>query len=273
MTTAARPTFDPARGGSGRGEKDLSALSKQYSSRDLPGHTKLKYRFNKENKFHVFKLINQSILRFRETGQGTSEEIRNRDFRKELEERERDTRSGAAGSGKALPSIVRKAIEANNTASSGGNKRVKLDAAAQQATQQQQTVNLDADEALDNDSSDSDCDSDDDDAALLAELQKIKQERMQDTARREAEKKQEDERIRMENILSGNPLINYEPGTAASAAGRASGLGGDLKIKRRWDDDVVFKNCARSAPEKKTHFINDALRSEFHKKFMEKYIK
>lgn len=45
MTTAARPTFDPARGGSGRGEKDLSALSKQYSSRDLPGQTSLKYRF------------------------------------------------------------------------------------------------------------------------------------------------------------------------------------------------------------------------------------
>lgn len=45
MTTAARPTFDPARGGTGRGEKDLSALSKQYSSRDLPGHTKLKYRY------------------------------------------------------------------------------------------------------------------------------------------------------------------------------------------------------------------------------------
>lgn len=45
MTTAARPTFDPARGGSGKGEKDLSALSKQYSSRDLPGHTRLKYRY------------------------------------------------------------------------------------------------------------------------------------------------------------------------------------------------------------------------------------
>lgn len=44
MTTAARPTFDPARGGTGRGEKDLSAISRQYSSRDLPGHTKLKYR-------------------------------------------------------------------------------------------------------------------------------------------------------------------------------------------------------------------------------------
>ncbi|KAH8300946.1 hypothetical protein KR044_005871 [Drosophila immigrans] len=263
MTTAARPTFDPARGGSGRGEKDLSALSKQYSSRDLPGHTKLKYR---------------------ETGQGTSEEIRSRDFRKELEERERDARSGP-NSGKALPSIVRKAIEANNASGGGGStKRAKLDGSTQpqqfqlqqqQQQQQQQhaAANLDADEPLDNDSSDSDSDSDDDDAALLAELQKIKQERLQETARREAEKKQEDERIRMENILSGNPLINYEPGTAASAAGRTSGLGGDLKVKRRWDDDVVFKNCARSAPEKKTHFVNDALRSDFHKKFMDKYIK
>ncbi|EDW00498.1 protein CWC15 homolog [Drosophila grimshawi] len=254
MTTAARPTFDPARGGSGRGEKDLSALSKQYSSRDLPGHTKLKYR---------------------ETGQGTSDEIRNRDFRKELEERERDARSGAS-SGKALPSIVRKAIEANSSASSS-NKRAKFESLSQQQLlqqqQQQAAANLDADEPLDNDSSGSDSDSDDDDAALLAELHKIKQERLQETARREAEKKQEDERIRMENILSGNPLINYEPGTAASAAGRASGLGGDLKIKRRWDDDVVFKNCARSAPEKKTHFVNDALRSDFHKKFMDKYIK
>lgn len=46
MTTAARPTFDPARGGTGRGEKDLSALSKQYSSRDLPGHKNLKYRYD-----------------------------------------------------------------------------------------------------------------------------------------------------------------------------------------------------------------------------------
>ena len=45
MTTAARPTFEPARGGSGKGENDLSALSKQYSSRDLPSHQKLKYRW------------------------------------------------------------------------------------------------------------------------------------------------------------------------------------------------------------------------------------
>lgn len=45
MTTAARPTWEPAKGGRGKGEGDLSALSKQYSSRDLPGHTKLKHRY------------------------------------------------------------------------------------------------------------------------------------------------------------------------------------------------------------------------------------
>uniref|UniRef100_A0A0K8TS41 Putative pre-mrna-splicing factor cwc15 n=1 Tax=Tabanus bromius TaxID=304241 RepID=A0A0K8TS41_TABBR len=223
MTTAARPTFDPARGGSGRGEKDLSALSKQYSSRDLPGHTKLKYR---------------------EQGQGTTEELRNRDFRKELEERERETRPS-----KTIPPVVRKAIEANSSSS----KRAKLD--------QVPAANLDADDPVDAESSE-DEDSDDDTAALLAELNKIKQERAQEEMRKDKEKKQEEERIRMENILSGNPLLNY-----------TSAAKGDLKVKRRWDDDVVFKNCARTEPEKKSHFINDSLRSEFHKKFMEKYIK
>lgn len=266
MTTAARPTFDPARGGSGKGEKDLSALSKQYSSRDLPGHTKLKYRLvslankSKQNLFLEKTDSINTLVHFRETGQGTSDELRNRDFRKELEDREREVRPT-----KNLPSIVRKAIEANNSASSTpSNKRAKLDAPPAPA-------NLDADDPVDNDSSDSDSDSDeeDDTATLLAELNKIKQERLQEAARKEQEKKQEEERIRMENILSGNPLINYTSGSGATASKAVA----DLKVKRRWDDDVVFKNCARTEPEKKTHFINDSLRSEFHKKFMEKYIK
>jgi len=229
MTTAARPTFDPARGGTGRGEKDLSALSKQYSSRDLPGHTKLKYR---------------------EQGQGTADELRNRDFRKELEERE----SKGASSNKSIPAVVRRAIEANTSSNA---KKAKLDQSASSG-------NLDQDDPVDADSSDDSDDSDDDDtAALLEELNKIKRERAQDSAKKDQEKKQEDERIRMENILSGNPLLSY-----------SSGSKGDLRIKRRWDDDVVFKNCARSEPDKKgSLFINDSLRSEFHKKFMEKYIK
>ena len=68
MTTAARPTWDTAKGGSNMRERDLSAMSKQYSSRDLPSHTKLKTR---------------------QEGQGRREEHQDKDFRRELEERER----------------------------------------------------------------------------------------------------------------------------------------------------------------------------------------
>uniref|UniRef100_U5EXL8 Putative pre-mrna-splicing factor cwc15 n=1 Tax=Corethrella appendiculata TaxID=1370023 RepID=U5EXL8_9DIPT len=228
MTTAARPTFDPAKGGTGRGEKDLSALSKQYSSRDLPGHTKLKYR---------------------DAGQGTADELQKKNFRDELEKRERESKSSSSSSNSKqnVPAIVRRAIEQNS-------KRQKIES---------NPSNLDADDVADSDNSDSDEDSDDDTAALLAELNKIKRERAQNEAKKEMEKRQEDERIRMENILSGNPLLNYSS-TAKS----------DMKVKRRWDDDVVFKNCARTEPEKKSsHFINDSIRSEFHKKFMDKYIK
>uniref|UniRef100_A0A915APQ9 Cwf15/Cwc15 cell cycle control protein n=3 Tax=Ascarididae TaxID=6250 RepID=A0A915APQ9_PARUN len=80
-------------------------------------------------------------------------------------------------------------------------------------------------------------------------------------AQRDAVIAEEQERIRTENILHGNPLLNPEPA--------------DFRVKRRWDDDVVFKNCAKGLDERKKEpsFINDAIRSEFHRKFMEKYIK
>lgn len=125
-------------------------------------------------------------------------------------------------------------------------------------------ASLDADDPLDEEDSES-SDDEDDTEALLAELNKIKKERAMDQAKKEIERRQEEERIRMENILSGNPLLtHYSSGSAKS----------DHKVKRRWDDDVVFKNCAKSEPEKKTNvFINDSLRSDFHKKFMEKYVK
>ena len=49
----------------------------------------------------------------------------------------------------------------------------------------------------------------------------------------------------------------------------------DYGVKRRWDDDVVFKNQARGTEErgKEKRFVNDLLRSDFHKKFMDKYVR
>uniref|UniRef100_A0A672PE94 Protein CWC15 homolog n=1 Tax=Sinocyclocheilus grahami TaxID=75366 RepID=A0A672PE94_SINGR len=231
MTTAARPTFEPARGGRGKGEGDLSALSKQYSSRDLPGHTKIKYR---------------------QPTQDAPEEVRARDFRRELEERERvAVKSRDRG--------AREHTTSSSTSSSSSSKRPRLD--------QIPAANLDADDPLtdDEDDSDSGSDSDDDTAALLAELEKIKKERAEELEKKEREQKAEEERIRMENILSGNPLLNLAGQQHQNA----------FSVKRRWDDDVVFKNCAKGVDEsrKEKRFINDTLRSEFHKKFMEKYVK
>lgn len=42
-----------------------------------------------------------------------------------------------------------------------------------------------------------------------------------------------------------------------------------MLIRCRWDDDVVFKNQARGTEDKKPkEFVNDLLRSDFHKRFM-----
>lgn len=47
----------------------------------------------------------------------------------------------------------------------------------------------------------------------------------------------------------------------------------DVKIKRNWEEDSVFRNQARSEEQGKKRFINDSVRSDFHKKFLRRYIK
>lgn len=41
----------------------------------------------------------------------------------------------------------------------------------------------------------------------------------------------------------------------------------------RWDDDVVFKNQAREPKKEARRFINDTVRNDFHRKFLQRYIK
>lgn len=118
--------------------------------------------------------------------------MRSRDFRKDLEDREKDGK----------PSTAARRVESAVSA-----KRPKLD--------QVPAASLDADDPIEGDSSDSD-DSDDDTAALIAELDRIKKERAVEQTKKEAERRQEEERIRMENILSGNPLLSYAAGAPKS---------------------------------------------------------
>ncbi|KAK0411871.1 hypothetical protein QR680_005889 [Steinernema hermaphroditum] len=234
MTTAHRPTFDTARGGSGRSEGDLSKFSQQYSSKDMPSHLTMKYR---------------------QKGQGTADDIRVRDLRRELEDKEREHL---------------KEKEAKDRRSRGGAtddypesaKKLKIEAAPMASS------SVDDDDPWEGaDSDDSDDSDEDENALLMAELARIRKERATEKAEKEEKQKEEEERVRYENILQGNPLLNLNNDSAGSSS--------DFKVKRRWDDDVVFKNCAKGLDErnKQPTFINDAIRSEFHRKFMDKYIK
>ncbi|KAI0392188.1 Pre-mRNA-splicing factor Cwf15/Cwc15 [Xylariaceae sp. FL0594] len=119
-----------------------------------------------------------------------------------------------------------------------------------------------SDEEEDDDDSDDDDDDDsedDEDAELRRELEKIKRERAEKREREERERAAAEEAERERDIALGNPLLNPK----------------QFNIKRRWDDDVVFKNQARGTEEKgkQKEFINDLLRSDFHKRFMSKYVR
>lgn len=203
----------------------------------------------------------------RQTGQGTVEDLKKKDFKRELEERERLAALEKDGNKRTLDCIDSGNGNNIRTAITSGGSSSSLPNSKKPRIEYQNYSQLDADEKLDSDSDEednaelnSDDDSEDDDQALLAELNRIKQERAAEELKREEERRIQENKIRMENILAGNPLLN-------------SGKSSDFKVKRRWDDDVVFKNCAKGESLEKKSFINDTLRSEFHKKFMEKYIK
>ncbi|KAG4306002.1 hypothetical protein PORY_000912 [Pneumocystis oryctolagi] len=76
----------------------------------------------------------------------------------------------------------------------------------------------------------------------------------------EREKAQQNEEQREREIAMGNPLLNL--------------TSKDFSVKRRWDDDVIFKNQAKGISDlPKKEFVNDLLRTEFHRKFMKRYVK
>ena len=116
--------------------------------------------------------------------------------------------------------------------------------------------------------SDSDADSDsDDELELQAELERIKAERAEAIAKQVEGERQKREAEHKSSAMKSNPLVDL------SVGGGAGGGDGSAKIKRRWNDDVVFRNQARDEPDIKRRFINDTIRSDFHKAFLKRFIK
>ncbi|KAG4257193.1 hypothetical protein BFJ72_g13227 [Fusarium proliferatum] len=238
MTTAHRPTFDPA-----RGKEALRGPA--YHQRLLPAHTQLKYR---------------------QAGQGGDAEEPTRDLAAELLAAEAAHFTKKSGA----PALVDDADEDDETSVSNGAKRALPSADGEEGDLEAkrrrilaETRDIDADDSEeddDDDDSEDDEDSDDDsDAELQRELDRVRREREERKKKEEAERVKEEEEARERDIALGNPLLNKQ----------------DFNMKRRWDDDVVFKNQARGTEDKgkKKEFVNDLLRSDFHRRFMSKYVR
>lgn len=115
------------------------------------------------------------------------------------------------------------------------------------------------DDSDDPDSDSDDATDDDDDAEeaeLMREIERIKAERAADKARREEEDAAEAAEQQNEEFMKGNPLLNSTTFT----------------VKRSWHEDAVFKNQTRGVAKVQKKFINDTIRSQFHRSFLKKYI-
>ncbi|KAK0450357.1 Pre-mRNA-splicing factor Cwf15/Cwc15 [Desarmillaria tabescens] len=248
MSTAHRPTWDPAQA------KDVKGGSRQFSVRDMASHTKLK---------------------FRQVGQTSTDEVKKRDLRAELLAAEQEARNRKRKAEGKAPLIE------DAPADDEANKRRKLlqDAIALDKDDDDDDngkgEDKDKDNAEEEDSEDDSDDDEDDTAELLRELEKIKRERAEEKARQERELSASQAASREAEIATANPLLNL-----AAALGQETPTGvnttvpGTFSVKRRWDDDLIFKNQAMDTRNKpQGQFVNDLLRTQFHKKFMAKFIK
>ncbi|KAL1689257.1 Cwf15/Cwc15 cell cycle control protein-domain-containing protein [Schizophyllum commune] len=274
MSTAHRPTWDPAQA------KDVKGVSRQFSVRDMASHTKLK---------------------FRQAGQTSQDEVKKRDLRAELFAAELEAKNKKRkAEGKPPLSIESGTSESGQDEES--NKRRKLLQEALEADKdsdeeeegEEGEKKSKAGDAEEDEEDDSDEDEDEDDTdELLRELEKIKRERAEEKARQEREQSATDAVAREAEIATANPLLNL---AAALGQQQPQGLNttapGSFAVKRRWDDgawwplvegwaaeltvlaDLIFKNQAMDTRDKNDRgFVNDLLRTEFHKKFMAKFIK
>lgn len=233
MSSAHRPTFNPTLGGFTI--RDTGAVpTRQVSSRDQPAHGTLKQRRDiQADKLQKWKL------------------------RDSLEERERkalkDKRLDTVFDSTELKQDEEKRQQLLKEAGVTADEDADISSGSENGSTSLRNGNS-TEESFSGESSN---DSDDEEEELMRELERIRRER-------QVEKEKDLERqlaLEEEKVAAfqTNPLLNH-PSL-------------DHNAKRKWDDDVVFKNQARSLERPTKRFINDMIRNDFHKKFMNRYIK
>jgi protein CWC15 len=248
MTTAHRPTWYPAIGGENQGGNKQYMPSAARSAKDIAGFTQMKYR----NDVSTDEENMKAELEAKE--------------RKHLNKRPREESAAIEDDTEERASKKLK-LDAESTEDKEENEPAKL-----KVKQNKKASNPDADDSddsdddsdeeekdsNDSDSDDSDDDDDDDEAELLRELERIRKEREEDQRRKEAEREREEQDTINREAMAANPLL---------------GAPTSFNIKKKWFEDTVFKNQAKKEVKHKKRFINDTLRNDFHRKFLDKYIK
>ena len=269
MTTAHRPTWKAAVGKTGEGGWNSGGIggSAGLSHLDLPAHTKLKFRTGKQVVDRQ-QSLKESLNKLAKAEKEANKRLLQRPAVDEEVEKE-----GRLKLLKSTAEVDETAIKAkyddadasdddgddddddnNNGKGGGGDGWSDAD-------------NDDLDASSDEDDSDDDDsdDDEDDEAALMAELAKIKAEREAVKKQEEEKEAARDEEKLEEAALLGNPLL---AGASNNNSNSSSG-----RLKRRWNEDVVFRNQAKGEPEIKKRFINDTVRNDFHKRFLNKFIR
>mmetsp|Transcript_856 Transcript_856/g.1554 ORF Transcript_856/g.1554 Transcript_856/m.1554 type:complete len:249 (+) Transcript_856:160-906(+) len=248
MTTAHRPTWKAAVGKASEGGWTAGgAPSAGLSVLDMPAHTKLKFRTGKQVVDRQ-KALKESLKKLEAAEQEANKRLLQRpavDEKVEEEGRLKLLKQTAEVDEAAIRAKYDDADASDDDDDDGGGG----------------WSDDDLDASSDEDDDDDDDDDEDDEAALQAELAKIRAEREAAKRKEEEEQAAKEEEKMEEAALLGNPLLanNNE-----SSSGR---------LKRRWNEDVVFRNQAKGEPEIKKRFINDTVRNDFHKRFLNKFIR
>lgn len=255
MTTAHRPTWAASLASSSTGVRDgTSGLqTRQISSKDLTAHTVLKLR---QGVFPIQTLLlgddeNEEQESINESsGVRLVDILRDEEAKKKLFAKEKQERLAMLG------------IKNNNVTTIQSRNEDTITEEQNEIAKEEEVVDLDADVVFEDENDEENKDAfseEDEEAELMRELERIRTER---TAERERQ-----ERLRQESILAENPLLASKNDFLNTTKGRS------------WTDGIVFRNQARPEDSSfgnnigKKRFINDTIRSDFHRKFIEKYIK
>jgi protein CWC15 len=259
MTTAHRPTWKAAVGQASNGGWTAGgATSSGKAVLSLPSHTQLKVRQGSQIVDRQ-RALKESLLKLEEAEKKAPSVSKRRPISQALEEEGRLKllkHQSEEVDDVAISKKYNDDDDADDDDEKSGGGWSDVDNHADNGDSGDD-LDASSDEDDDNDSSDDE----DDEAALQAELAKIRAER-EAVKQKEAEEEAKQEESKLEQAaLLGNPLLAGDGGEDLSG-----------KFKRKWNDDVVFRNQAKGEPEVKKRFINDTIRNDFHKRFLNKFI-